>query len=99
MKYYSETLNKFFDTEKEVIEAEKYAEEKAEAEKRLEEQRKKERTKEAKEIEEALEAVRKAEDVYHKKLNAFIKKYGYYHCSFKDVTDVPSIFSLFKPFF
>lgn len=99
MKYYSETLDKLFDSEKEVEEAEKLAIEEEAKKKEIAEVKRKERAEDAKEVENAFRAIKDAEEVYYKKLSEFIKKYGYYHYSSKDVGDFPSVFSLFKPFF
>ena len=67
--------------------------------KELMEIKRKERAEDAKEVENAFRAIKEAEEIYYKKLNEFIDKYGYYHYSSKDVKDFPSVFSLFKPFF
>ena len=99
MKYYSETLKKLFDTEEEVKKAETLAIQEETKKKELAETKRKERAEDAKAVEEALKAVKVAEDEYYKKLNEFIKKYGYFHYTSKDVNDIPSVFSLFKPFF
>lgn len=99
MKYYSETLNKLFDSEEAVKKAEALAIQEENKKKELEENKKKERAKDAKAVEEALKAVKTAEDEYYKKLNAFIKKYGYFHYTTNDAKDFTSVFSLFKPFF
>lgn len=99
MKYYSETLGKLFDSEKELEEAETLAiKEEAEKKEKAEAARK-ERAEDAKAVEEALKAVKLAEDDYYEKLNAFIKKYGSYHYTSKDIKDFPSVFSVFEPFF
>lgn len=97
MKYYSETLDKLFESEKELQQAEKNAIEAEAKKKELEEVKRRERAEDAKEVEIALKNLRKAEDEYHEKLNAFIKKYGYYHYTSHDARDFPSAFSLIEP--
>lgn len=99
MKYYSETLDKLFDSEKELAEAEKTAIEAEAKKKELAEIKRKERADDAKEIEEIMKSIRELENEYYDKLNAFIKKYGYYHYTSKDPKDFPSLFSIFEPFF
>ena len=99
MKYYSETLDKFFNTEKEALDVEKRAIEEEAKKKELEAVTKKQRAEDAKAIEDALKAVKTAEENYYKLMNEFIKKYGYYHYTSKDPKDFPSMFSIFEPFF
>lgn len=99
MKYYSETLDKLFESEKELQKAEKDAIEAEAKKKELEEVKRKERAEDAKAVEDALKNLRKAENEYHEKLSAFIKKYGYYHYTSHDAKDFPSAFSILEPFF
>lgn len=82
MKYYSETLNKVFDTEDEL----KTAEEKEQQKYAVELKKKEKRAERAKEVE-------KAYKEYKKLLNAFIKDYGYYHQTLRD-DDGLSIFDI-----
>ena len=82
MKYYSETLNKVFDTEDEL----KTAEEEQEKKYAVQLKKKEERAERAKEVE-------KAYKEYRKLLNAFIKDYGYYHQTLRD-DDGLSIFDI-----
>ena len=90
MRYYSEVLDKTFDTEEDCLKAEKEYEEKHKAELVAKE----ERAKAAKEVEslykEAEEARKKADAA----LKEFLKKYKYYHST---VTTLPtkSIFDWF----
>lgn len=91
-KEYS-TVEECEQAEKEFLEAKRVEEEKK---KELAEQRKVRAT----EVEDAMKAIKDAEDHYYELLNAFIKDYGSYHYSSRSVDDVPvkSMFSLFKPF-
>lgn len=99
MKYYSETLNKLFDSTNDLEKAEKkHAEEEA-RKKELVENKKKQRAEDAKKVDEAFKALKEAEDNYHKVIDEFIKKYGYYHFTSTDAEDIPSAFSILKPFF
>ena len=93
MKYYSTDLNKFFDSEQELIKAENEAKEKeritkakaeqARAEKeRAEAAKRAERTRRAKEVEEAFREAREAQNKVSKLLTDFTKDYGYFHTTF-----------------
>lgn len=82
MKYYSEKLNKVFDTEDEL----KTAEEEQEKKYAVQLKKKEERAERAKEVENAYKE-------YRKLLNAFIKDYGYYHQTLRD-DDGLSIFDI-----
>lgn len=88
MKYYSQMLNKLFDTQADLILAEKKTKE-AEAQKIAEEQTKKEqRTKRAKEVEEALKAAEQANAKAMELLRKFTQDYGSFHMSYtKDDVD------------
>lgn len=104
MKYYSETLNKLYDSEKELIQAEGEAK-KAELEKiRKEKAAKEARATRAKEVEEAIKAADVAKAKANQLLKDFTKDYGYFHMSYtpKDVEDrnTSSLFSedTFKTF-
>lgn len=80
MKYFSEILNKNFNSEKECLAAEKeytLAQMKANEEKEIKEKARKAR---AKEVEEAGQR-------YVDLLNAFIKDYGSFHTSIRDGSD------------
>lgn len=76
MKYYSEKLEKLFETEEELKSAEKARDEEEAKEKVKREQR----AERAKEVEEAYKK-------YIELLNQFVKDYGNYHCSVKDGDD------------
>ena len=82
MKFYSENLNKLFNTEKELIAAEEKAKAVELAKKKAEEEKKKDRAARAKEVEEALKVANAAQADAIKKLKAFINDYGYFHTSY-----------------
>lgn len=83
MKYFSEKLNKLFDTDKECAEAEA-AHEKAVAEA---EAKKKalanERAERAKKVEDLYKAFLEARKAYDDELKLFVKDYGSYHTTIK----------------
>ena len=102
MKYYSEILNKVFNTEKECIKAEhehkKACAEKAriEEEKKLAEKKKQEeRAADAKELEVLRSNMIKSQSAYRKGVEAFIKKHGSYHYTTSSFDEVPHLFNLF----
>lgn len=103
MKYYSETLNKLFDSEAALNEAES-AQKKADAEKAAAEEKKNsERAAAAKRVEEAMKAASEATEKYHKELADFCDKYGTFHYSFKannaeDRLTLPSLVDSFFSF-
>lgn len=89
MKYYSETLNRLFDSEEELNKAElkvKVEEQKkkelAAQKEKAEAAKKAERTKRAKEVEDAIKAAREAQNKVSQLLTDFTKDYGYFHTSF-----------------
>ena len=85
MKFYSEQLSKLFDTQAEL----ETAEEKANAAKREEEEKKAKlkanRETRAKEVEDAFKTAAEAQKKANELLNAFLKDYGSYHTTLKDV--------------
>ena len=89
MKFYSENLKKFFDTEKECLAAEEESKRKAEVEAKKKEELANARKERAKAIDEAREVMIKAEKDYNKLVREFIKDYGSYHFSYSsnDVDD------------
>lgn len=83
MKFYSEKLNKMFDSEAEVVKAEAEAQKEAAAAQQLKEKQvKEERAADAKKVNESLAAAREAQKAADKALKNFINKYGYFHASF-----------------
>ena len=82
MKFYSETLRKLYDTEKELIEAEGAAK-KAELEKlRKEKELKETRATRAKEVEAAFKAADAARIKANQLLKDFTKDYGSFHMTY-----------------
>ena len=92
-KYFSELLNKTFDTKEECLKAEKEFEEKHKAELQLKE----ERAADAKKVEEAFAKYNEAGKEARELLSEFCKKYGAYHKTFSNIT--PATRSLFDIFF
>jgi hypothetical protein len=76
MKYYSETLNKMFDSEKELLQAEDAEEVKKAAEQAHAKQLKETRKARAKAVDDAYKT-------YHDLLRDFVKDYGGYHTTYK----------------
>lgn len=105
MKYYSEKLNKFYDTadacqraEFEAKEKENLAKiEKERKERELKEKKDKEaaeRKAAAEKVEAAREAMVAAQKAYKEELDKFIKAYGTYHFSSSNVEDFPHLFDM-----
>ena len=90
-RYFSEVLNKTFDTKEECLKAEKEFEEKHKAEIQLKE----ERAAEAKKVEELYKKADEARKEADKALEEFLKKYKTFHST---TTKVPTR-SLFDIFF
>lgn len=100
MKFYSEILNKVFDTEKACLEAELTHKRALEAKAREEEQKKiaekkkqEERAVDAKKIEALREEMVKAQTNYRKAVEAFVEKHGSYHFSTDSIEKIPHIFA------
>ena len=95
MKFYSEKLNKVYDTEQACVEAES-AHDKAIAEA---EAKKKalveERATRAKEVEDLYKAAVEAKKAYDEKLRDFLKDYGSFHATFKNVDPFFTLFDWF----
>lgn len=95
MKYFSEKLNKMFDSEDACAEAES-AHEKAMAEA---EAKKKaladERANRAKEVEDLYKLAVEAKQNYDAKLREFLKDYGSFHLTFRDVDPFFSLLDWF----
>ena len=106
IKIYSDKTRQYYDTVEQAEDAEfKMKEEEnrkkilveREAERKKEEKEKAaaERKIMAGEIEEARQAMIKAQKAYKEKIEAFVKKYGSYHYTSKNIDDVPSLFDDF----
>lgn len=72
MKFYSETLNKLFDTKEELLTEEKKREEQSKAESQWRE----EKEKRIKEIEDAIEEIAKVKEQLNTLVEAFLEDYG-----------------------
>lgn len=107
MKYYSEKLNKVFNTERECMDAEFKAKEQEnlariqkEKEARELKEKKEKEVAERKEMAEKVETARKAyleaQKAYRTELEAFCQKYGTYHYTVSDADEIPSLFDAFK---
>lgn len=110
MKFYSEKLNKVFDTAEACQRAEFEAKEKENLEKiqkekalrEAKEQKEKEAA-ERKAMADKVEATRKemvkAQNAYKEALNAFVEKYHTYHFSSSNPADIPTLFDIFDNIF
>lgn len=101
MKFYSEQLNKLFNSEKELIAAEKVAADakaKAEAEKKAkieaQEKLKAARKTRAEEVEKAFVEAAKAQKHAQELLDKFLKDYNSFHMTYKDVESIPAFDTL-----
>jgi hypothetical protein len=106
MKFYSEILNKVFDTEKACLEAEAECKRAEEAKLREEEQKKltekkkqEERARDAKKVETLREEMVKAQTNYRKAVEAFVEKHGSYHFSTNSSEKIPYLFGSLLDFF
>ena len=84
MKYYSETLNKVFENEKDCLNAEKEYKAKVEAEEKHKKELADSRKIRAKEVEDAYKAIIDAQKHYNELLTNFCKEYGSFHCTITD---------------
>ena len=88
MKYYSEELQKTFDTEEECVAAEKDYLQKLEDAKQEKLRLKEERTARAKEVQDAYTEWIEAEKKYKTLRNDFIRDYGYFHATYSNSEDL-----------
>lgn len=98
MKYYSEELKTFFNTEKECEKAEQAYFAEVERQKAVEAKKDEARKARAKEVDEAYNALKSARKKYNDLLAKFCEDYGAYHTSFTS-EDAPSVSSLLDFFF
>jgi len=99
MKYYSETLNKVFENEKDCLNAEKEYKAKVEAEEKRKKELADSRKTRAKEVEDAYKAVIDAQKRYNELKNKFVDDFGSFHMTFSTTDDFHSLFSdLFRIF-
>lgn len=99
MKYYSESLDKFFDKKEDCEKAEVELEEKRKAEAQKQLTLKTEREARSKEVVEAFKKAREAEAKAQKLLKDFVKDYGSFHMSYNGKSSVPSMFDILDNFF
>lgn len=110
MKYYSEKLNKFYDTADACQRAEFEAKEKENLEKikrerevALAKEKKEkevaERKAAAEKVDNARKAYLEAQKAYRTELENFCKKYGTYHYSTDNAEEIPSLFDWFGNLF
>lgn len=106
MKYYSEKLNKFYDTADACEKAEFEAKEKENLEKikrerelALAKEKKEKELAERKELASKVDEARKnylaAQKAYREELEGFCKKYGTYHYTVENGEEIPSLFDFF----
>lgn len=99
MKYYSETLNKVFENEKDCLDAEKEYKAKVEAEEKRKKELADSRKIRAKEVEDAYKAIIDAQKHYYNLKNKFVEDFGSFHMTFSTTDDFHSLFSdLFRIF-
>lgn len=101
IQYFSEVLNKVFDSEEALLaaEAKVKAEKEAAALKRKQEEQARKikneaRAKDAHEVDEAFKVMVDAQKAYRAKLSEFCSKWGAYHTSIRDNDEIPSFNSL-----
>ncbi len=84
MRFYSDELKQLFNSEKELVEAEKAHADAEKAKKLKEAQATAERKADAAKVEKAFENLGKATEAYKAELNRFVEKWGQYHYSTAD---------------
>lgn len=95
MKFYSEELNKLYESQEECEKAESEA---LEAKKRAEEEQEKlvaERKARAAEVDDARKAMVEAQNKYEELLRDFIRDYKTYHYSTNNIDEIPRFFNDF----
>ena len=93
MKYYSETLNKVFENEKDCLNAEKEYKAKVEEEEKRKKELADSRKIRAKEVEDAYKAIIDAQKHYNELKNKFVEDFGSFHMTFSTTDDFHSLFS------
>lgn len=84
MKYYSEKLKKFYESEDECKHDEEIAAEKERAEEKRKTELAENRKSRAKEIEKAYRAIMDAQEKYDNLLSEFVKDYGSFHMTISE---------------
>lgn len=87
MRYYSDSLKKFFETEKECLKAEKDQAEKLELAEKQKKELAEQRKARAKEVEDAYKAVQEAQKKYSELRTRFVRDYGSFHMTFTSKDD------------
>lgn len=102
MKFYSELIDKVYDTEKDCMKAEQEYKQALEAKKREEETKKlaekkkqEKRAAAAKNVEAKREAMTNAQREYREELEKFCKEYGSYHFTTNSFDGIPHLFEFF----
>ena len=102
MKFYSELINKVYDTEKDCMKAEQEYKQALEAKKREEETKKlaekkkqEKRAAAAKNVEAKREAMISAQREYREEIEKFCKEYGSYHFTTNSFDGIPHLFEFF----
>lgn len=93
MKYWNEYEQKFYENANDCLAAERAFQAKQEKEEYEKKRQAAERKAAADKVEAARKAMNEAQSTYKKELEAFCKKYGSYHYSSKDVSDIPTLFN------
>ena len=98
MKYYSELLKSFYESEESCLKAEQEYQAKQKKEQEEKAKLAEERKARAKEVEEAMEALKLARKHYEEVLADFCKDYGAFHMSVNksDSDDLFGLFNLFE---
>lgn len=96
MKYYSDVLKSFYETEKDCLAAEEAYNLKLQKRQEAKAKLQAERKERAKEVEDAMKAAAEAKKHYDELLDAFCKDYGTFHYSF-DTKD-KDLFSILNSF-
>lgn len=99
MKYYSEVLNKFYDSAEDVLKAEELHEKKLAEEKAKKEALVATRKTRADEVEKAFKEADEAYKKANKLLADFCNDYGAYHKTYKEGEKVPSLLDWFVNWF
>lgn len=86
--FYSEVLNKYYNSEEACLQAEKEYAEKLAAQQEAEKKAKETKAARAKEIEDAYKAYVESEKKYLELRNSFIKDYGQFHMTYRDETPI-----------
>ena len=95
MRYFSDLLGKFFDSEDACVKAEEAHAKVVEEANAKKQALAAERAERAKKIDELYKDVLKAQEAYRKELSAFVKDYGSYHKTYRTVSPFSALFDWF----